>query len=364
VALSAGIVGLPNVGKSTIFNAFCNGKAEVQNYPFTTIDPNTGVIAIPDERLRRITQLIPTQKVIPAFLELVDIAGLVKGAADGEGLGNKFLGHIKNVDAIVHVVRCFEDGNVVHVEGSVDPIRDIGLITTELMLADIGTLERGILRVEKAAKSGDKEAKEKLAVFQKANESLSRGIPVRKTVTAPAELAAIAELNLLTAKSVLYAANVDEDSILDDNEHVKKVREFAAAEGSVVVRLCGKIEAEIASLPEPERPEFLESLGIVESGLATLAKAIYQLLGLETYFTAGEDENRAWTIRRGTPAPKAAGVIHTDFEKGFIRADVYTLAELEQYKTEVAIRAAGKMRSEGKEYIVKDGDILFFKFNV
>jgi GTP-binding protein YchF len=364
VALSAGIVGLPNVGKSTIFNAFCNGKAEVQNYPFTTIDPNTGIIAVPDERMDRITRLIPTQKVVPAFLELVDIAGLVKGASDGEGLGNKFLGHIKNVDAIVHVVRCFEDTNVIHVEGSVDPIRDIGLITTELMLADIGTLERGITRVEKAAKSGDKEAKEKLAVFQKANDSLARGIPARKSVTAPTELEAIAELNLLTMKSVLFAANVDEDAILEDNEHVKKVREFAAQEGSETVRLCGKIEAEIASLPEEERPDFLASLGIKESGLATLAKAVYHLLDLETFFTAGADENRAWTIHKGTSAPKAAGVIHTDFEKGFIRADVYTLDDLEQYKSEVAIRAAGKMRSEGKEYIVKDGDILFFKFNV
>jgi ribosome-binding ATPase len=364
VALSAGIVGLPNVGKSTIFNAFCNGKAEVQNYPFTTIDPNTGIIAVPDERMNRITHLIPTQKVVPAFLELVDIAGLVKGAADGEGLGNKFLGHIKNVDAVVHVVRCFEDTNVIHVEGSVDPIRDIGLITTELMLADIGTLERGITRVEKAAKSGDKEAKEKLAVFQKANDSLSRGIPARKSISEPAETAAIAELNLLTMKSVLYAANVDEDAILEDNIHVKKVRDLAVQEGSDVVRLCGKIEAEIASLPEEERPDFLASLDIKESGLTTLAKGIFHLLQLETFFTAGADENRAWTIHKGTSAPKAAGVIHTDFEKGFIRADVYTLDDLEQYKSETAIRAAGKMRSEGKEYIVKDGDILFFKFNV
>ena len=275
MGLSAGIVGLPNVGKSTIFNAFCNGKAEVQNYPFTTIDPNTGIIAVPDERMERISSLLPTRKVVPAFLELVDIAGLVKGASKGEGLGNQFLGHIKSVDAILHVVRCFEDANVIHVEGSVDPIRDIGLITTELMLADLGTIERGIMRVEKTAKSGDREAKERLAVFQKANDSLSKGIPARKSLCLPTEQAAIAELNLLTMKSVLYAANVDEDAILSDNEHVKKVREFAAAEGSEVIRLCGKIEAEIASLPENEQPEFLSGLGIPESGLTTLAKSIY-----------------------------------------------------------------------------------------
>jgi GTP-binding protein YchF len=364
MALSAGIVGLPNVGKSTIFNAFCNGKAEVQNYPFTTIDPNTGIIAVPDERLTRITQLIPTKKVVPAFLELVDIAGLVKGASKGEGLGNQFLGHIKNVDAIVHVVRCFEDENVIHVEGSVDPIRDIGLITTELMLADFGTVERAIPRVEKAAKSGDKEAKEKIVVFQKAYDCLGRGIPVRKELLSAEEKTLISELNLLTSKAVLYAANVDEDTLLEDNAHVKKVREFAAQEGSDVVRLCGKIEAEISSLPAEERPDFLTGLGIAESGLTVLAKAVYHLLNLETFFTAGEDENRAWTIHAKTSAPKAAGTIHTDFEKGFIKADVYTLADLEQYKTEAAIRAAGKMRSEGKEYIVRDGDILFFKFNV
>lgn len=364
MGLSAGIVGLPNVGKSTIFNAFCNGKAEVKNYPFTTIDPNTGIIVVPDERLTRITELIPTRKVIPAFLELVDIAGLVKGASKGEGLGNQFLGHIKNVDAIIHVVRCFEDENVIHVEGSVDPLRDIDLITTELMLADMGTLERGLSRMEKAARSGDKEAKVKLVVFQAAYESLSQGTPVRKTITDPADLAQLHELNLLTAKSILYAANVSEDTILEDNAYVSRVREYAAAEGSGVVRLCGKIEAEIASLPPEERPEFLEELGITESGLSILAKSVYRLLKLETFFTAGEDENRAWTIHAGSSAPQAAGVIHTDFEKGFIRADVYSLDDLEQYKTESGIRAAGKIRSEGKEYMMRDGDIVFFKFNV
>jgi GTP-binding protein YchF len=364
MGLSAGIVGLPNVGKSTLFNALTAAKAEVQNYPFTTIDPNTGIVAVPDKRMERITKLIPTAKVVPAYMELVDIAGLVKGASKGEGLGNQFLGHIKNVDAIVHVVRCFKDSNVVHVEGSVDPIRDIGLIDTELMLADLATVERNVTRLAKAVKTGDKDAKEQLAVFEKAQDSLQRGVPVRQTVTDPEQLQQLQPLNLLTAKPVLYMANVDEDSILEDNEAVAAVRKHAAATNAEVVRCSGKLEAEIAALSPEERPEFLESIGLTQPGLEILAQAVYKLLGLETFFTAGPDENRAWTIRKNSTAPKAAGTIHTDFEKGFIKADVYTLADLEQYKTEVAIRAAGKMRSEGKEYIVKDGDIMFFKFNV
>ncbi len=364
MGLSAGIVGLPNVGKSTLFNALTSAKAEVQNYPFTTIDPNNGIVAVPDERLNRITQLIPTAKVVPAFLELVDIAGLVKGASKGEGLGNQFLGHIKNVDAIVHVVRCFKDPNVIHVEGSVDPLRDIGLIDTELMFADLGTAERGLLRVSKAAKSGDKEAKEQLVVFEKVQDSLSRGVPVRQTITEPSQLQMLSQLNLLTAKPVLYIANVDEDNILADNEAVAAVRKHAALTNSEVVRISGKMESEIAALSPEERPEFLASVGLTQPGLAQLAQAIYKLLGLETFFTAGAEENRAWTIRKGITAPKAAGTIHTDFEKGFIKADVYTLGDLEQYKSEAAIRAAGKIRSEGKEYIVKDGDIMFYKFNV
>jgi len=364
MGLSAGIVGLPNVGKSTLFNALTSAKAEVQNYPFTTIDPNNGIVAVPDERLNRITALIPTAKVVPAFLELVDIAGLVKGASKGEGLGNQFLGHIKNVDAIVHVVRCFKDPNVIHVEGSVDPLRDIGLIDTELMFADLGTAERGLLRVSKTAKTGDKEAKEQLAVFEKAQDSLSRGIPVRQTITDPAHLQMLSQLNLLTAKPVLYIANVDEDNILEDNEAVSAVRQHAMQTNSQVVRISGKMESEIAALSPEERPEFLASVGLTQPGLASLAQAIYALLGLETFFTAGAEENRAWTIRKGMTAPKAAGVIHTDFEKGFIKADAYSLADLELYKSEPAIRAAGKIRSEGKEYIVKDGDIMFFKFNV
>jgi hypothetical protein len=364
MGLSAGIVGLPNVGKSTIFNALTSARAQVENYPFTTIDPNTGIVAVPDARLTRITQLSPAQKVVPAFLELTDIAGLVKGASKGEGLGNQFLGHIKNVDAIVHVVRCFADGNVIHVEGSVDPARDIGLVTTELLLADLGTVERAIEKVVKAAKSGVKEAAEKCAAFEKVLQCLSSGVPARKTVLAPDELSILSELNLLTAKPVLYVANVDEQSVLSDNDAVSGIRKFAADEGANVVRICGKIESEIAELPEDERPAFLSEIGLKESGLSLLAHAIYKLLGLETFFTATPKENRAWTIPKGTVAHKAAGVIHTDFEKGFIKADVFSLADLQQYKSEAAIRSAGKVRSEGKDYVVSDGDIMFFKFNV
>jgi ribosome-binding ATPase len=364
MGLSAGIVGLPNVGKSTIFNALCNGKAMVENYPFCTIDPNHGIVAVPDERLKRITALCPTEKVVPAFLELVDIAGLVKGASKGEGLGNQFLGHIKNVDAVVHVVRCFEDDNITHVEGAIDPLRDVSIIETELMIADSDTVERNIDRTSKAAKSGDKEAREKLAVLERAMEALSGAIPVRKLEFSIAERKLISELNLLTIKPVLYVANVDENGLAEDNKFVKALYEYSSSEKSECVKICGKIEAEIADLSETERPEFLATLGLSEPGLSVLAAHIYKLLGLETFFTSGPDENRAWTIANGSTAPQAAGVIHTDFEKGFIKADVYTLEDFEHYKTEVALRAAGKIRSEGKDYIMKDGDIVFFKFNV
>jgi ribosome-binding ATPase len=364
MGLSAGIVGLPNVGKSTIFNALASGKAMVENYPFCTIDPNHGIVAVPDSRLHRITEFCPTKKIVPAFLELTDIAGLVKGASKGEGLGNQFLGHIKDVDAVVHIVRCFEDSNITHVEGAVDPKRDIEIVETELMLADSATLENGIARVSKAAKSGDKDLKEKLAVFEKVFDAISRATPVRKMNLLPAEAAAIHEVHLLSAKPVLYVANVDEKGLQGDNTFVKIVRDIAGAEGSNCVTICGKMEAEIADLPETERPEFLASLGQTEPGLAVLAREIYRLLGLQTFFTTSEKENHAWTVRRGATAAQAAGTIHSDFEKGFIKAEVYTLPDLEHYKSETALRAAGKIRAEGRDYVVGDGEVVFFRFNV
>jgi GTP-binding protein YchF len=363
MGLAAGIVGLPNVGKSTIFSAVSSARAEAANYPFCTIDPNHGVVAIPDENLRRITALIPTKKVIPTFLELVDIAGLVKGASQGEGLGNQFLGHIKDVNALAHVVRCFDNSDIVHVEGSVDPVRDVEIINTELILKDLDTVERGITRVGKAAKSGDKEAKAKLVVFERLHAALASGTSARKVIS-PEEQPLVRELNLLTAKPVIYVANVDENSLNEDNEYVKILREFATAEGAECMVVCGKIECELAELALEERAEFLESMGLSEPGLNVLVRSLYQLLGLQTFFTAGPTENRAWTIRANSTAPQAAGAIHSDFERGFIRAEVYSLADLEQYKTEAAIKAAGKMRSEGRDYVVQDGDIMFFKFNV
>jgi GTP-binding protein YchF len=365
MGLTAGIIGLPNVGKSTIFNALCSGsgRAEAANYPFCTIDPNHGIVPVPDERLARITALIPAEKIVPAYLELIDIAGLVRGASKGEGLGNQFLGHIKSVDAVAHVVRCFDDGDVVHVDGSVDPLRDISTIDTELIYKDFETAEKGLQRVSKAAKTGDKDMKAKLAVYEKINAKLAEGVPARKALDAE-ELSIISDMHLLTSKPVLYVTNVSEDGLSEDNDYVKTVTDHANSEGASYVKLCGKAESEIAELPPEERAEFLDSLGLKEPGLNTLARGIYKLLGLETFFTAGEKENRAWTIRSGATAPQAAGVIHSDFEKGFIKADVYTLADLEMYKTEAAIRAAGKIRSEGREYVMKDGDIVFFKFNV
>ena len=364
MGLTAGIVGLPNVGKSTIFNALTSGKAAVENYPFCTIDPNHGIVAVPDKRLTRINELIPADKVVPAYIEMVDIAGLVKGASNGEGLGNKFLGHIKDVDAIVHVVRCFEDSDIVHVEGAVDPLRDISIIDTELMLADLTTVEQAVTRIAKAAKNGDKESKDKLAVVELVRDALGRGVPARKAVVDAEPRRHLADLHLHSAKPVLYVGNVDEQSLEGENAHVKALADYAAKEGSGMVIICGKIEAEISQLDKAEQAEFLQSLGMTEPGLYRLTRSIYSLLGLQSFFTAGGVENRAWTMPAGSTAPKAAGVIHTDFEKGFIKADVYSLDDLETYKTEAAMRAAGKLRSEGKEYIVKDGDIVFFKFNV
>ena len=362
--LSAGIVGLPNVGKSTLFNAISTGEAAAENYPFCTIEPNTGVVEVADDRLCRINGITPAKKVIPAVIELIDIAGLVKGASKGEGLGNQFLGNIKNVDAIVHVVRCFEDPNVTHVDGGIDPVRDITTIETELVLKDLETVENGITRMEKTAKSGDKEAIHALAVFQRVRETLNRGTPAHAAVTDADERAALRELCLLTMKPVLYVANVTEDGITGDNSHVTALREYAASQNAEVVVLCGKIEEELAQLDENERTEFLTDLGLTETGMNVLSRAVYKLLGLQSFFTSGPDENRAWTVRQGAAAPEAAGVIHTDFQKGFIKAEVYTLEDLETHRTEAALRAAGKIRQEGKEYTVRDGDIIFFKFNV
>ena len=362
--LSAGIVGLPNVGKSTLFNAISTGEAAAENYPFCTIEPNTGVVEVADDRLCRINGITPAKKVIPAVIELIDIAGLVKGASKGEGLGNQFLGNIKNVDAIVHVVRCFEDPNVTHVDGGIDPVRDITTIETELVLKDLETVENGITRMEKTAKSGDKEAIHALAVFQRVRETLNSGTPAHAAVTDADERAALRELCLLTMKPVLYVANVTEDGITGDNSHVTALREYAASQKAEVVVLCGKIEEELAQLDETERTEFLTDLGLTETGMNVLSRAVYKLLGLQSFFTSGPDENRAWTVRQGAAAPEAAGVIHTDFQKGFIKAEVYTLEDLETHRTEAALRAAGKIRQEGKEYTVRDGDIIFFKFNV
>lgn len=364
MGLQVGIVGLPNVGKSTLFSALSNAKAEAANYPFCTIEPNVGIIPVPDDRLKVLEGLVTPEKVIPTVIEFVDIAGLVKGASKGEGLGNKFLGNIRTVDAIVHVVRCFDDPNIVHVDGRVDPVIDKEVIDTELQLKDLESIDKKIQKVQKVAKIGDAAAKKELAALERIKAEIESGKNVRAIDLSDDDLEVIADLQLLTVKPVIYVANVEEDKLHDDNEHVTALKNAVANENAQVIKVCAALEAQIAELDPEEREMFLEEYGLKEPGLHKLIRAAYDILDLITYFTAGKKEVRAWTIRKGWKAPQAAGVIHTDFERGFIRAEVIKLNDYEQYRSEAAIKEAGKMGVEGKEYVVKDGDIMHFRFNV
>jgi GTP-binding protein YchF len=365
--MKLGIVGLPNVGKSTLFNSLTKAGAESANYPFCTIDPNVGVVTVPDERLNLLGDFYKSKKVTPAVIEFVDIAGLVKGASKGEGLGNQFLANIREVDAIVHVVRCFEDSNVVHVDGSIDPLCDIETINLELVFSDLEILERRIAKVTKTARM-DKEAAKELAFLEKVKAHLEEGqLAITLETENEDEDAWLATYNLLTAKPVIYAANVAEDDIADDganNQYVQAVREYAAKQNSEVFVICAQIEEEISELDEDERKMFLEDLGLTESGLEKLVRASYHLLGLMSFLTAGEDETRAWTIKIGTKAPQAAGKIHTDFERGFIKAEVVNYQDLLDCGSYAGAREKGLVRMEGKEYVVQDGDVILFRFNV
>lgn len=364
--LTAGIVGLPNVGKSTLFNAITKSQVEAANYPFATIAPNVGVVEVPDKRIDRLAELFHPKKTIYTTFEFTDIAGLVKGASKGEGLGNQFLSNIRLTDAICHVVRCFDDPGITHVENTIDPIRDIEIIDLELILADLQTVENRIAKVQRKSSSGDKEAKAEYALLQKLQPHLESGKPARSLEMNDDELAVVKQYNLLTMKPVIYVANLDETGMADPEsaDYYNRVKELAEKEGSSIVPVCAKMEEDLSGLDPEERAAFLEELGLPQSGLDHLIQTAYQVLGLCTFLTAGEDECRAWTFKKGMKAPDCAGVIHTDFKRGFIKAEVYRFEDMDQLESEQAIKEAGKMRMEGKEYVVQDGDVMHFRFNV